>query len=288
MLSAEEVAAVDAALGTKGSAVADELLYTVPLPRNDLSVTIQGDPVPVPFGFGGWASFKKARDGRTTMAMGDTVLVQEEVNPVITAAQAGQVQVTAIHNHFFWEEPRIFFMHLHAMGEDVGELAQRYSAAILPSRLHPKNQPPPKPFTGAGASERFALPELDGIVGSKGAVNGPVYKYTIGRPDLTVVAMDTVISAAIGMNSWAAFAGDMKRAHVAGDIAMLEAEVNPVIAALRRNNLDVVAVHNHMLGERPRIIFLHYYGTGAAPALARGFRAALDELGGHGKAMAAG
>ncbi len=288
MLSAGEMAAVDNALGAKGKAVTDEFIYTVPLPRNDLSITIQGDPVPIPFGFAGWASFKKARDGSAIMVMGDSVLLQDEINSVISAAQAHQLQVTAIHNHFFWEEPRIFFMHLHTMGKDVEDLAHRYSAAIMPSKLHPRNQPAPKPVTGPGAQDRFALDELDRITGQKGAASGPVYKYTVGRADLTVIAINTVITTAIGLNSWAAFVGDMSHAHIAGDIAMLEPEVNPVIAALRRNGLSVVAVHNHMLGEQPRIIFLHYYGTGAAPALAQGFRAALDELGKHGQVMEMG
>jgi hypothetical protein len=129
------------------------------------------------------------------------------------------------------------------------------------------------------------LARLAQIAGHEGVANGPVYKITVGRPDLQVMAMGTQITTAMGLNSWAAFAGDRDKAHIAGDIAMLEPEVNPVIRALRQNNLDVVAVHSHMLGEEPRIIFLHYYGTGPAETLAQGFRAALDELGKHGQSM---
>src|SRR5438128_969307 len=110
-LTAEEMAAVDQALGKKGNLVQDQGVYTVPLPRGDLKMTIQGDPVPIPFGFGGWVSFKKTRDGRSTVLMSDTVFLQEEVNGVISAAQANGIEVTAIHNHFFYEEPRIFYMH---------------------------------------------------------------------------------------------------------------------------------------------------------------------------------
>src|SRR6266571_4817708 len=283
MLSADEIAAIDQALGKKGMAVADQALYTVPLPRNDLKISIQNDPVPIPFGFGGWVSFKKTPDGRT-MFMSDTVLQQDEVNPVISAAQANGIEVTAIHNHFMNEEPRIFYMHLHGHG-DTAALARAYAEAIRPSPLFPANQPPPSPPSGPGAAERFDLARLAQIAGHDGQANGPVYKITVGRPDLRVMAMGTQITTAMGLNSWAAFAGDRDKAHIAGDIAMLEPEVNPVIAALRKNNLDVVAVHSHMLGEEPRIIFLHYYGTGPAETLAQGFRAALDELGKHAHSM---
>jgi hypothetical protein len=279
-LSAEETAAVEQALGKKGSMVADQGVFTVPLPRNDLKMRIQGEPVPIPFGFGGWVAFKKADDGKTVL-MSDTVLLQEEVNPVISTAQENGIEVTAIHNHFFFEEPRVFYMHVHGMGE-TGQLAQSYAAAIRPSKLHPANQPTPGAPPARTATDLFDTAELARIAGHEGQVNGPVYKITVGRPDLHVMAMGAEITAAVGLNSWAAFAGDREQARIAGDMAMLEPEVNPVIRALRAHQLNVVACHHHMIGERPRIIFLHYYGTGRATDLAQGFRAALDELGRHG------
>lgn len=282
LLTAEEMAAVDQALGKKGNMVQDQGVYTVPLPRADLKVRIQGDSVPTPFGFGGWVSFKKTRDGRSTVMMSDIVLLPEEINGVITTAHANGIEVTAIHNHFLYEEPRVMFMHVHGMGSPV-ELAQAYATAIRPTKVFPANQPPagaPPARTGA---QIFDVPALDRITGYKAAVNGPTVKYTVGRSDLTVTAMGAVITAAIGLNSWASLTGTAERAHVAGDIAMLEPEVNPVIAALRKNRLEVVALHHHMIGEDPRIIFLHYYGTGPAAELAQGFRAAMDELGKHGR-----
>lgn len=284
MLSDAEIAAIDRALGKKGTVVADQAIYTVPLPRADLKVRIKDAAVPTGFGFGGWVAFKKSPDGGT-MFMSDTVLQQQEVNPVISAAHQNGIEVTAIHNHFFYEEPRVFYMHLHGHG-DTARLAQAYADAIRPSPLFPANQPPPSPPSGPGAAERFDTARLAQIAGHEGQANGPVYKITVGRPDLRVMAMNTPITTAMGLNSWAAFAGDRNQAHIAGDIAMLEPEVNPVIHALRANNLEVVAVHSHMLGEEPRIIFLHYYGTGPAETLAQGFRAALDELGKHGQSMA--
>lgn len=282
--TADEEQAIAGALGKKGTLITEQGVYTVPLPRGDLRVTVRGEPVPVPFGFGGWVSFKKTRRGDATVLMSDTVLLQEEVNGVISAAQAAGLEVTALHNHFFYEEPRIFYMHLHAMGEPAA-LAQGFAAAIRASKVFPANQPPAGLAPARTADQIFRLPELDAITGHRGVVNGPTYKYTLGRADLSVRAMDCVITAAMGLNSWASFTGTHERALVAGDIAMLEPEVNPVIATLRRHRVDVVALHHHMIGEQPRMVFLHYLGTGSAPDMARAFRAALDELGRHGKEL---
>jgi len=284
-LTPDEMMAVDAALGKKGTYVEPQATYTTPLPRNDLKMTVAGTPVPIPFGFGGWVSVKKTLDGRGAVLMSDTVLLQDEVNPLISAAHANGLEISAIHNHFFFEEPRIFYMHVHGMSSRVDDLARRYAEAIKTTKLFPANQPPVGPPARTG-KEIFDLPALDQITGHTGTVNGPTYKYTIGRDDLTVTAMGAHLTAAIGLNTWASFAGSADDAHIAGDFAMLEPEVNPVVRALRRANLNVVAVHNHMLGEQPRVIFLHYYGRGPATTLARGFRSALNELGRHGKTMA--
>jgi len=276
-MSQTEMTAIETALGKKGKYVETEAVYTVPLPRNDLKITVKGKAVPISFGFGGWVSVKKTLDGKSAVLMSDTVLLEEEVNPLISSAHANGLEISAIHNHFFYEQPRIFYMHLHGMG-DAASLAKSYAAAIKSTKLFPANQPQTKAPTRT-AKEIFDLPALDKITGYTGAVNGASYKYTVGRDDLTVMAMGAEMTANIGLNSWAAFAGERGAAHIAGDIAMLEPEVNAVIKALRRNNLEVVALHNHMLGDNPRIIFLHYYGRGSANKLAQGFRAALNELG---------
>ncbi|GEO06675.1 peptidase M23 [Adhaeribacter aerolatus] len=283
-LSATEISAIETALGKKGTYKEAEATHTTPLPRNDLKVTVKGQPVPIPFGFGGWVSIKKTVDGNSAVLMSDTVLLQEEVNALISAAHANGLEVSAIHNHFFYEEPRIFYMHLHGMGSPAG-LAKKYAATIRQSKISPANQPPAIAPAGPTGKENFDLPALDAIVKYTGTVNGPTYKYTVGRADLTIMAMGAEMTPSIGLNSWASFAGDKNQAHIAGDIAMLEPEVNAVIKALRQNNLEVVALHHHMLGDDPHIIFLHYYGQGPATTLAQGFRAALNELGKHGKAM---
>ena len=283
-LSKEAMAALDAALGgKKGTYVENEGVYTTPLPRNDLKVTIKGEAVPIALGFGGWVSLKRTLDGESSMLMSDTVLLEEEVNPLISAAQDHGLQVTAIHNHFFYESPRIFYMHLHGMG-DAADLAAKYGAAIQGTKLHPTNQPSGAASAGGRtAKEIFDLATLDKVVGLTGKVNGATYKYVAGRDDLRVIAMGAEVTTAIGLNTWAAFAGESDAAHIAGDVAMLEGEVNAVVRALRKHNLEVVAVHQHMLEEQPRIIFLHYYGSGPALRLAEGFHAALEQLGGRGK-----
>ena len=277
-LTADEIAIIEKAIGKKGSYKEAEAVYTIPLPRNDLKMKIKGEPIPISFGFGGWISFKKTVDGKSAMVMGDTVLLQEEVNPLISAAQANGLEIGAIHNHFFYEEPRIFYMHIHGMGS-VAELAKRYADTIRDTKIFPANQPTagaPPAITG---KENFDIPALDAIVKYTGTVNGPTYKYTIGRSDLKVMVMGVEMTTNIGLNTWASFAGKQDDAQIAGDIAMLPGEVNNVIRALRGHNLEVVAVHSHMLTDEPHMIFLHYYGRGPAATLAQGFRAALDELG---------
>jgi hypothetical protein len=236
-------------------------------------------------------AIKHTLDGKSAMLMSDTVLLQEEVNPLMSAALAKGLEIGAVHNHFFFEEPRIFYMHIHGMGSPA-ELARKFAAALKDSKLLPANQPQPAaaaraqpgnnatPAAGpATGKELFDVPALDKLVGYAGVVNGPTYKYTVGRADLQSVVMGTEMTAAIGLNSWAAFAGKQADSHIAGDIAMLESEVNPVIKALRAHNLEVVAVHNHMLFDEPRMMFLHYYGRGPAAQLAANFRAALNQLG---------
>ncbi|MCE7065069.1 DUF1259 domain-containing protein [Dyadobacter sp. CY326] len=277
-LTADEIAAIEAAIGKKGNYNEGQAVHTTPLPRNDLKVTVKGEPVPIPFGFGGWASIKKTLDGKSAVLMSDTVLLEEEVNPLISAAQANGLEIGAIHNHFFYEQPRIFYMHLHGMGTPQ-DLAKKFAATIKDAKISPANQPAPAAAATTTGKELFDIPALDAIVKYTGVVNGPTYKYTVGRDDLTAMAMGAEMTAAIGLNSWASFAGNKDNAHIAGDIAMLEDEVNTVIKALRANDLEVVALHNHMFGENPRIIFLHYYGRGPAATLAKGFRSALDVLG---------
>ncbi|HXL08814.1 MAG TPA: DUF1259 domain-containing protein [Candidatus Bathyarchaeia archaeon] len=257
-------------LGRSGDYKANVLKVNVP--RSDLHVVISGVATPTPFGFGGWVALTKGDEGNDVM-MGDLVLLQEEVNPVMSALLENGLEVTALHNHFFWEEPRLFFMHIHGHGKAL-DLAKRVKPAL---DLIPR--PPAASPATAPAGPAFNVVALDNIVGSKGEAFGAVYKFTLGRDDLNLKEHGATINARMGLNSWAAFAGNDDDAQIAGDIAMRASEVNAVLKALRAHGLNVVAIHHHMLDTQPNVIFLHYWGRGQAPKLAVGFRAALDQLG---------
>src|SRR5215469_14575436 len=252
----------------------------VNIPRNDLHIKIAGYSVPTPFGFGGWFAMTKG-DGGDDVVMGDLVLTQDEVNPVMSALLDHGLEVTALHNHFFWDEPRVFFMHIHGHGKAL-DLANDLKPAI---DLIGKSKPAGGSQTASASAKQGALDtdKIAKIVGHAGEQNGPVYKITLGRDDLTVKEMGATINARMGLNTWAAFFGSNDDAAVAGDIAMLETEVQPTLKALRSHGLEVVAIHHHMINSRPVIIFLHYWGRGPADKLATGFKAALDELGKENK-----
>jgi hypothetical protein len=276
-LTSEEITTIETVIGKKGTYKEAEATHTTPLPRNDLKITVKGEAVPISFGFGGWVSIKRTLDGKSAVLMSDCVLLQEEVNPLISAAQANGLEISAIHNHFFYEEPRIFYMHVHGMGTPQ-DLAKKYAATISESKLAPKNQLPAAPPPVKAGKDIFDVAQLNGIVKAEASVNGPTIKYTIGRDDLKITAMGAEMTPSIGLNSWASFTGSMEKAFIAGDIAMQEHEVNSVIKSLRFNNIEVVALHNHMLGDNPKVIFLHYLGNGLALNLANGFKAALNQL----------
>jgi hypothetical protein len=251
----------------------------VNIPRNDVRVTVAGVATPTPFGFGGWVAMTKG-DGGHQVLMGDLVLLQDEVNPVMSALLDGGFDVTALHNHFFWDEPRMFYMHVHGHGDAV-DLARKLKPAL---DLIGKGAAPPAAAAGAApalppAASALNTARLAQIVGHAGDQTGTVYKITIGRDDLKVTEMGATINARMGLNTWAAFTGTDANAAIAGDVAMLESEVTPVLKALRQHGLDVVAIHHHMTNERPMMIFLHYWGRGPAETLATGFKAALDLLG---------
>jgi len=248
----------------------------VNIPRNDVKVTVAGVATPTPFGFGGWVAMTKG-DGGHDVLMGDLVLLQDEVNPVMSALLDNGLDVTALHNHFFWDEPRIFYMHVHGHGT-AAELAQKLKPAIdLIGKGGSGPAPAAAPATASSPSLNTA--KLAEIVGAQGEQNGAVFKFTLPRNDLKVVEMGATINARMGLNTWAAFTGTDDKAAIAGDVAMLESEVTPVLKVLRKNGLDVVAIHHHMTNDRPVIVFLHYWGTGPAEQLATGFKAAVNELG---------
>lgn len=250
-----------------------EGVLKVNVPRSDLKVAIDGIATPTPFGFGGWVALTRGT-GMDVM-MGDLVVTEREVNPVMSALLAEGLEVTAIHNHFFFETPRIFYMHVHGHGQPSQLAAKLKPALALIGRGGPSAAAaaPGKPLTGVLDTAALAK-----IIGTPGETSGEVYKITIGRPDIKMVEMGARINSRMGLNTWAAFYGSTTDAVVAGDVAMLDREVQPVLRALRANGIEIVALHHHMVGTTPDVFFLHYWGRGPAQKLAAGVRAAVDQL----------
>jgi hypothetical protein len=218
-------------------------------------------------------------DSGNDVMMGDLVLLEDEVNPVMSALLENGLEVTALHNHFFFESPRIFYMHVHGRGK-AADLAKMVKPAVdLIGKGTAKHQ---SSVTGGNSNVsggQIDTAKIAKIVGHQGEQNGMVFKITVGRDDLSLKDMGAPINARMGLNTWAAFYGTDANAEIAGDVAMLSAEITPVIKALRANGLNVVAIHNHMTTGQPAIYFLHYWGTGPTEKLANGFKAALSELG---------
>jgi Domain of Unknown Function (DUF1259) len=263
-------------LGKSGDYKANVL--KVNIPRSDLNVTVANIKTPTPFGFGGWVAITKGT-GATNVMMGDLVLTEDEVNPVMSALLDNGLEVTALHNHFFWEQPRIFYMHVHGQGTPA-DLARKLKPAVdLIGKGSSRSAVPPPAAPSVTPSAKMDTAKLAKIVGTEGEQSGDVYKITIGRDDLKLTEMGAPINARMGLNTWAAFVGTDQNAAIAGDVAMLASEVTPVLTALRKNGLDVVAIHHHMTATQPTVFFLHYWGTGPADKLATGFKAALAELG---------
>lgn len=247
----------------------------VNIPRNDISVSVDGVATPTPFGFAGWIAFTKGDHG--DVMMGDLVLTEDEVNPVMSAVLDNGLNVTALHNHFFYETPRLFYMHVHGHGP-AADIAKRIAPALARIGTTPTRR------AGAAAAGKAIDGKLDTaqlaqIVGHEGELNGTVYKITIGRPDIPLKEMGATINARMGLNTWAAFHGSDADAVVAGDVAMRAEEVTPVLKALRANGIEVVAIHHHMTATEPTVYFLHYWGRGPAQKLATGVRAAVDQTG---------
>ena len=250
----------------------------VNIPRNDLSITVANVKTPTPFGFGGWVAMTKGTGGMDVM-MGDLVLTQEEVNPVMSALLENGLEATALHNHFFWDEPRMFYMHVHGHGSPA-DLARKVKPALdLIGKGTNRPAATPTSAPAAAPAPTMDTAKIAQIAGHQGEQNGAVYKITVGRDDLKLTEMGAPINARMGLNTWAAFVGTNDNAAVAGDVAMLADEVTPVLKVLRQNGIDIVAIHHHMTGTSPTIYFLHYWGTGSVDKLAAAFKAALDQLG---------
>ena len=259
--------------GLKGKYNEQEGVFTVTLPRNDLKVTVAGVKMNPTMGLTAWAAF--TRTGEHTMVMGDLVLREDQVNPVMIAALDNGLEVTALHNHFFWDSPKIWFMHIGGMGDEeklasaVGQTFNKLKETIT--------HKPKIPHVAIDPAKTTLHPKIiDDIMRTSGDLKNGVYKITIGR---TVKMEGHEMGKAMGINTWAAFAGSDQQAVVDGDFATFPNELQSVLKALRSAGIYIVAIHNHMTTEEPRLIFLHFWGIGSTANLAKGIKAALDTQG---------
>jgi hypothetical protein len=259
-------------VGIKGSSNNGE--YKITIPQNDLSVEVDGFRIIPPMGLSTWIGFTPTTNG--AMVMGDVVLTENDLKPVQQEVIKQGLNITAIHNHFVRNHPNVMYMHIDASGS-TNEMAKKVKAVldqVVESRGH-------SPSAAAVTDVPYDLDskKLDDLLGNKGEMNKGVYKYIFGRPDVDLKEHGVKVTSFLGFNTWAAFQGSPDHAAVAGDFAMLENEVQDVIKTLIENGIEVVAVHNHMVQEQPKIFFLHYWGVGNAALLARGLKAALEKTG---------
>jgi hypothetical protein len=269
-------ARIDELTGLKGKMNEKEGVYKVTFPRDDVKVVVDGWTMPPFMGLGTWAAFTKGAHTEA-MLMGDTVLFEDEVNSAMSAALDNGLQVTALHNHFFFDQPKVYFMHIGGEG-NVDDLARAVKKMYDTTKaIRGPNAKPAESFAGV---DQASLPEknsitaapLNEIFGMQGESKDGMVKFTIGRPaKMHGVKIDTDM----GVNTWAAFAGRDDNAVVDGDFAVTEDELQPVLKALLKDKINIVAIHQHMTHEEPRIMFFHYWGRGSAKDLAQGVKGGL-------------
>ena len=267
LLLALNTAKIEQLTGLKGKLEEKEGAFKVSYPRNDIGPTAAGVKLTPPLGLTAWAAFSGA--GAHTMVMGDMVLTEDQVNPAMSAALDNGLEVTALHNHFFWDSPKVMFMHIGGMGDEA-KLAEAVGKVF--ATLKEKGDVPIADIDPAKSTIDPA--RLDAAFGKKGEFKDGVYKATWGR---TTKVHGMTMGNTMGVNTWAALAGTDDKAVIDGDFAMLEPELQDVLKALRHGGINIVAIHSHMSGEQPRILFLHYWGVGPAEQLAKGVMAALKE-----------
>ena len=259
---------VDHALNRKPTVAGDVHRYG--FPRTDLTVTLDGVTIKPALALGGWVAFKPMHGG--AMVMGDLVLLETEINPVMAKLIEGGLEITAVHNHLLRATPATFYMHVGGHGDPAK------MAAVIHDALAASKTPPEASSAPSGAVD-LDTTHLDQIIGTKGRSNGGVYQFNVPRHDpITEDGMPLSPVAPLGLAIGINFqpTGDGKAA-ITGDFVLTGDEVNPVITALRTNGIDVTAVHSHMLTEQPRLFFLHFWAVDDAMKLARGLRAALDK-----------
>ncbi len=262
---------VDEAMGRSATVASDVHRYG--FPRSDLQVKVDDVAIKPGLALGGWTAFKPMHDG--AMVMGDLVVLGNEINPVISKLQAGGLEVTAIHNHLLRAEPMTFYLHVGGHGDPV-KMATTIHDALATTKT-PMTAPP---AAGTPPAVDLDTAQLDQIIGVKGNNNGGIYGFAVPRRDPIKeegmeIAPAGPMGVATGINFQPSGGG---KAAITGDFVMIGEEVNPVIMALRSNGIEVTALHSHMIGEQPRLFFMHFWANDDAVKLAKGLRAALDKM----------
>jgi Domain of Unknown Function (DUF1259) len=273
-----DTARIEEITGRKGAFSEKEGVFKVTAPRADIKVSVDGWTMPPFMGLTSWAAFQAGQTGRT-MVMGDLVLFQDEVNPVLSELLDSGLEVTALHNHFFFDDPKVYFMHIggEASAEQLAKGVRRAFDKV--QEIRSKTPSPALGFGGGPLPPTSSITPktIEDALGVKGQAKDGMFKVVIGRE--AKAACGCAITKEMGVNTWAAFAGTDDNAVVDGDVAMLETELQGVLKALRKADINIVAIHHHMSGETPRYLFLHYWGRGRGAVLARGLKAALDTQG---------
>ena len=267
-----DTAAIEEATGLKGQLIAEEKVFKIGKPRTDVKIAVDQWSMAPFMGLGSWAAFTPGHGG--AMMMGDTVVFEDEVNPVMSAAFDAGLEVTALHNHFFFDEPRVVFMHIGGTGDAKTLAAGVKKVYDKIAEIRAANPSPVKSFPGKiDTPSSITAAPLEEALGVKGQSNQGMFKIVIGR---TASMHGTSVGKEMGINTWAAFGGSDNAAFVDGDFAMLENELQPVLRAMRKEGINIVAIHQHMSQEQPRYLFLHYWGKGKASDLARALKRVLD------------
>jgi uncharacterized protein DUF1259 len=258
------------AAGTK-TTVKDGIVR-IEWPRDDVAVSVDRLSLKPFAGLGSWAAFTAAPHG--AMMMGDTVVFQDEATPAMDAALANGLEVTALHNHFFYETPKVYFMHIGGQGEPEKLAAAVKSVWDAIKKVRGTHSMPATDFGGQTPQDgKIDAGAIEKALGTQSQTKDGVVKVSIGRDG---IMHGVKVSGAMGLNTWAAFSGSDSLAAVDGDFIMAASEVQTVLRSLRKSGIHVVALHNHMIGEQPAFYFLHYWGKGTTEELARGVKAALD------------
>ena len=271
--SALDTAKIDNITGLKGKLDEKEGVYRINFPRSDVEVAVDGWTMPPFMGLGTWAAFTQGSHTEAVV-MGDTVLFEDEVNPVMSVAFDSGLSVTALHNHFFFDHPKVYFMHIEGQGT-VEQLAGAVRKVYDKTKEIRATSPQPKDSFGETAlpqKNSISADPLNKVFGISAETNNGMVKFTIGRP---ATMHGVKIDNAMGVNTWMAFAGSDDNAVVDGDFAVTEDELQSALKAIRIGGINVVAIHSHMTHEQPRILFFHYWGRGPARKLAEAIQGAL-------------